>query len=632
MLDTEQDNVLKQGTERDIILEEHQTIVEDLKRDLELCKVEQNNIRTELEILQNESPKINDIHESFNRIRKEECNSQDTYKKEIANLQECITLLESEKDSVQQLWHISLNTVSALEEELKRLRTDEKSTQFYQEHANAIKESYSEAIKMLEEKLSQTKNNFVKQQMLYQTSKEKVENLSKEKNELLEKFESLQKDAQDKDRNNQVMIETLKKELAYTKAETNKIVQTKLDLEKKLNEVKRYADNIMVKDKETKNKMAEAIELIESAVREKDLVLHREVLVLEEKARVEHQLSLIANEYDAKIRELNKKTQEEIELSTNKYLTEIKELKIELREKTALVEKTQRELKFAEEALCKIRKDCDVKILDYEQKIKRLELQLQVYDETIAKNRYDIEIKQLKEKITTLEGGLVTSNNKLQKLEQHSIEDQIKKADRENKDITKQYSDLESQLTKTLGVKENLVLQLKSLKSDFDYEIQKRDNERHSLENKIHELEINLQKRNCTKESKLQDALADETNPYMPDTKQKRTLDITVENKCHCCQMVFSDHMNKLQEKFDKKTKELIYHVQVHQKLSKKWRDETKLLTAKFQRKTKELKCKLSTLQKENHELSTELLTCKQQMAQHTLQDIQRFNVANEIR
>ncbi|XP_076619710.1 uncharacterized protein LOC143341058 isoform X2 [Colletes latitarsis] len=562
----------------------------------------------------------------------EECNSQDTYKKEIANLQECIALLETEKDSVQQLWHISLNTVSSLEEELKRLRTDEKSTQFYQEHANAIKESYSEAIKMLEEKLLQTKNNFVKQQMLYQKSKEKVENLSKEKNELLEKFESLQKDAQDKDRNNQVMIETLKKELAYTKAETNKIVQTKLDLEKKLNEVKRYADNIMEKDKETKNKMAEAIELIESAVKEKDLVLHREVLVLEEKARVEHRLSLIANEYDAKIRELNKKTQEEIELSTNKYLTEIKELKIELREKTVSIEKTQRELKFAEEALCKIRKDCDVKILDYEQKIKRLELQLQVYDETIAKNRYDIEIKQLKEKITTLEGGLVTSNDKLQKLEQHSIENQIKKADRENKDITKQYSDLESQLTKTLGVKENLVLQLKSLKSDFDYEIQKRDNERHSLENKIHELEVNLQKTNCTKESKLQNALVDETNPYMSDIKQKRTLDITVENKCHCCQMVFSDHMNKLQEKFDKKTKELIYHVQVHQKLSKKWRDETKLLTAKFQRKTKELKCKLSTLQKENHELSTELLTCKQQMAQHTLQDIQRFNEANEIR
>lgn len=29
--------------------------------------------------------------------------------------------------------------------------------------------------------------------------------------------------------------------------------------------------------------------------------------------------------------------------------------------------------------------------------------------------------------------------------------------------------------------------------------------------------------------------------------------------------------MNKLQEKFDRKTKELINHVQIHQKLSKKY-------------------------------------------------------------
>lgn len=29
--------------------------------------------------------------------------------------------------------------------------------------------------------------------------------------------------------------------------------------------------------------------------------------------------------------------------------------------------------------------------------------------------------------------------------------------------------------------------------------------------------------------------------------------------------------MNKLQEKFDRKTKELVYHVQVHQKLSKRY-------------------------------------------------------------
>ena len=309
--------------------------------------------------------------------------------------------------------------------------------------------------------------------------------------------------------------------------ETDKILQAKLELEKKLNEVQTYTENLMERDKETKTKVAEAIELIESAAREKDLALHRESLVLEEKARLEQRLNVIANEYDVKIQELNKKTRDEIELNTKKYLTEINELNAELKANTIVAEKAQRELKFIEEELNKIRRDSSIKVLEYEQKAKRMELQLQIYDETIAKNKYDMEIKQLKEKIIILEDKLGTSNDKLQKLEHqqtNNIQDQGKIAARENRDIMKQYSDLENQLAKTLGDKENLVLQLKSLKNDFEYEIQKRDNERHSLETKIQELEVNLHKATCIKDNKFKDGLIDEINPYL---KNKPSFDIT---------------------------------------------------------------------------------------------------------
>ncbi|KAK9297910.1 hypothetical protein QLX08_008566 [Tetragonisca angustula] len=631
MLDTEYDDAQKQS-EQDTLLEEQYGIVENLKRELQLCKTEQHNIRTELETLRNENQKINDIKKSLNSIHLEECGNEDAYKKEIQNLQERIMLLETEKDSALQLWHISLDTVSALEDQLKGFHVDGKGTKFYQEQANAIKESYSEAIKMLEEKLALARNNFIKHQTLYENSKERINSLTREKNELVEKYRNLQTSAQDKDRNNQLTIETLKQELGHAKMETDKILQAKLELEKKLNEVQTYTENLMERDKETKTKVAEAIELIESAAREKDLALHRESLVLEEKARLEQRLNVIANEYDVKIQELNKKTRDEIELNTKKYLTEINELNAELKAKTIVAEKAQRELKFIEEELNKIRRDSSIKVLEYEQKAKRMELQLQIYDETIAKNKYDMEIKQLKEKIIILEDKLGTSNDKLQKLEHqqtNNIQDQGKIAARENRDIMKQYSDLENQLAKTLGDKENLVLQLKSLKNDFEYEIQKRDNERHSLETKIQELEVNLHKATCIKDNKFKDGLIDEINPYL---KNKPSFDITVENKCHCCQSALSDHMNKLQEKFDRKTKELINHVQVHQKLSKKWRDEAKSLTVKFYGKSKELRRKISTLQKENNELNTELLICKQQLAQHAIEDIQRFNEPNEIR
>ncbi|XP_017757048.1 PREDICTED: interaptin-like [Eufriesea mexicana] len=633
MHDIDYDDAEKQSNEQDALLEEQREIVEDLKRDLHLCKIEQHNIRAELEILRNENKNINEIKESLNSIHLEECDDQDAHKKEIGNLQERIVLLETEKDSALQLWHISLNTISALENRLKGFHIDGIGTKFYQDQANAIKESYSEAIQMLEKKLALAKDNFIKHQTLYETSKEKINSLTKEKDEVLEKYRILQTNTQDRDRNNQLTIETLKKDLEYAKTETNKVVQAKLELEKRLNEVKTYAENVMERDKETKNKMVEAIELIESAVREKDLACHRESLISEEKTRLEHRLNIIANEYDVKIQELNKKTRDEIELNTKRYLTEINELKAELKAKTTVADKVQRELEFTEEELNKIRRDSSTKILEYEQKAKRMEFQLQAYNEAMVKNKYDVEIKQLREKIITLESKLSTSNDKLQKLEQQqtsSIQGQVKGTNRENKDIMKQYSDLESQLSKTLADKENLVLQLKSLKHDFDYEIQKRDIERRSLENKIRELEVNLYKATSVGENKLKGDIADEVNPL--NVKNKPCFDITVENKCHCCQSVLSDHMNKLQEKFDRKTKELINHVQVHQKLSKKWRDEAKSLTVKFQGKSKELRGKISILQKENNELNQELLNCKQQLAQHAIQDIQRFNEPNEIR
>lgn len=47
-------------------------------------------------------------------------------------------------------------------------------------------------------------------------------------------------------------------------------------------------------------------------------------------------------------------------------------------------------------------------------------------------------------------------------------------------------------------------------------------------------------------------------------------------------------------------------------------------MTVKFQGKSKEQRGKMNILQKENNELHKELLNCKQQLAQHAIQDIQK--------
>lgn len=616
--------------EQTTILEEYNGIIEELKNELHLRKAEQTNLRSQLEVLRNENQNVEDIKDALRQIHLEECGNHDIYQKEVSNLEERIALLQTEKESVLQLWHISLNTIDVLEEELKASRVDGKSTKFYQEQANTIKETYSEAIKALEGKLLQAKENFLRQQALCQTNKERIESLSRERDDVVHKFTYLERESQEKDRTNQLKIETLQKELSYARAEIDKLIQQKLEIERKLNDTKRFAENVIEKDKETKLKMAEAIDLVESAVKEKDMALHREGLVLEEKARLEFRIATIASEYDAKIEELNRKMKDENDRNIKHYTSEITELKLQLNEKMIVLNRTQKELKIIEEELEKTRRNSEdtvqnlhVKIRDYEKKLQHVE-----HEDVKVRSKYDMEITQLTQKIAILEEKLNNSNEKLKRLEQQNsttMQDKVKIVDERSKSMMEQYATLENQLAKTLGNKEDLLLQLKLLKQDFEHEMQKRDSDRHCLENKLHELEMNLQKTSYRKENKVEDVLIEQPHPCSKDTKN--TFDITVQNKCHCCQTVLSDQITRLQEKFERKNKELIHHVQVHQKLSKRWRDEAKSLTTRFQGKTKELRSKISALQKENNELNKELNICKQQAAQFRTEDIQKYNI-----
>ncbi|KAG7198609.1 hypothetical protein KM043_005970 [Ampulex compressa] len=622
MIDTERDFAPKQSSsDPNVLLEEYSAIVEDLKRELYRCKVEQNSLRGEVEVLRSESKNVCNVQETFSRIHLEECGSKNTNEKELANLQERIVLLQMEKDSALQLWHVSLKAIDVLEEELRNYRKDGKGSKFYEEQVNVVKETYSDAIKALEEKLLQAKENFLKQQSLWENSKSKIEALAKEKNNVVQKFAMLQSEAENKDRTSQQTIENLKKELGHTKTEAKKMQQLKVELEKRLVETKLFADNVVQKDNETKAKMAEAIELIESVVREKDLILQREAHVLEEKARLEHRLAAIVDEYAIKMQEQNIKVRNEHEHDMQKYLSEIKELKSQLREKATLVDRAQRECKLMEEELERVRQDSEnvlhktnAKVLEYEQKLKRAELQTQMCSD-VTVNKYDTEIKQLEQKVINLEDKLVSANSKLRDLHEQNTSDAINwvaHPDPKTKIIYQQYSNLESMLAKSLDDKESVVVELKSLKLAFDHEIQKRDNEKYLLENKISQLETNLQKTKYATEEKLHNVTIQELNSHNP--MRKHGSDVESINKSHCCQFVLSEQLNKLQETFDKKTKELSQHVEVHQKLSKKWSDEAKSLTERFQAKTKELRSKINILRKENNELNKELLVCRQQL------------------
>ncbi|KYN06928.1 Sodium channel and clathrin linker 1 [Cyphomyrmex costatus] len=625
MFDSEY-NALKRG-EHHVILQEYNNIVEELKRELETCKTEQADIRSELQTLHVENKNSSDaIRDYISHAHSEQCGNEDVHNKIVMNLKEHIAVLQMEKDYAIHLWQMSMKAVDTLEQELKTHPVDNSDVKFYEEQLKDIRQSYSEAIKALESKLLQTKENFTKQQSMWMSSKETIEALKREKQETATRLQELQQDSQKKDRNSQQKIQSLMEELSAAKAEVQVINHLKSDLERRLNESR-------AKNEETKYKMAEALDLVESAVKEKNFVLQREAQIAEQNARLETRLTSITEEHAVKMREEIARLKDVHEHNVKKYLSEIKELKSELREKVTQLDRSQRESRLAEEELEKMRRDSEdlleksaAKILTFEQALKQTDSKLEACNE-ICKRQYNLEMQQLREKIVNLEEKLVISNERLKQLQQQNsvdIRDRIKLADERTKDAIDHYVNLEGQLIKATDDKESLAIELKSLQSAFDREIHKRDYERCSLETKIHELEANLLKENYVTEGKSDINISPMqhrvSSQHRADTS-KHTLDIRFENMDSNWQSLLTEQLNKQQEYFDKKIREMTQHVTIHQKLSRKWRDEAKSLTAQFQIKSKELRGKISSLRKENAELQKAL--CKQQFTQLKTDTIQ---------
>ncbi|XP_012217307.1 sodium channel and clathrin linker 1-like [Linepithema humile] len=642
MFDSEYD-ALKHG-DHYTILQEYNDTVEELKRELEICKTEQSGIRSELQALHIENKNSGDaVRDYISRIHLEECGNEDVHDKIVTNLKEQIAVLQIEKDSAVQLWQVSMKAVDALEQELRTRPTDNRDVKFYEEQLKDVRQSYSEAIRALEDKLLQTKENFTKQQSLWMTSKETIESLRREKQEMMKRLQEFQENIQQKDRNSQQMIQSLTEELSTAKAEIQRINYLKSDLEKRLNENRRIVNNLMAKNGEMKCKMTEALDLVETAVKEKDFVLQREAHVAEQNARLETRLAFIAEEHVVKKQEEIVKLKDAHEHNVRKYLSEIKELKSELREKIVQLDQSQRENRLAEVELEKLRRDSEdlleksaVKMLNFEQTLKQADSKSEISDE-MYKKQYNLEMQQLQEKINNLEEKLAVSNERMKQIQQQNstdIRDRIKLADERTKDAIERYVNLESQLIKATNDKETLVTELKSLQLAFDRQINKRDYERHSLENKIHKLEASHQKTTYETEniSGINVSPVHASSQHYLDKINKHTLDIRIENMDHNWQSLLAEQLNKQQEHFDKKLKEMTQHVTVHQKLSRKWRDEAKSLTARFQIKSKELRGKITLLQKENAELHKTLLIYRQPFTQCKTDAIHSYVQGSETR
>lgn len=500
--------------------------------------MEQAALRSELENIQDDNKVISiSAREAFTKSQTEDSGLESSSMKEmISNFQKRITIMQMEKESTFQLWQMALKAIDMLEEELKEYHRDGKGTKFYEEQMNGVKETYSDAIKALEGKLVQARENFLKQQTLWESSKERIGFLTNEKDELMRKFLNLQKEAREKELAAEKRIENLEQELNASKSEVENTKESRLKLEGKLKEAQKFIANIVAKDNETKSKVSEAIELVESAVKEKEIALQREAHIVEEKLALENSLSKIIDEYKSSLEKEVSKVKESYERNIKKYLLDMKELKIELQQKSTLLDRAQRECRLVEEELEKVRHGSDdfvhhsnSKFLILQQQLQEAEFKLQV-NEDACKKKYTARIEQLEEQVTELEEKLLATNEQLKRLQKQTsreIEDRVREADERTKEAVDRYANIERRLIRAIDERESVTAEFRMLQGNFDRETKRKDQERRFLENRIKELQEDIRTATSSMEQTVahENLLASQINILEFQLKKRSGID-----------------------------------------------------------------------------------------------------------
>lgn len=124
--------------------------------------------------------------------------NKDLENKAITNLKEQIAILKTEKDSTLQMVEMLLKNTNTLEQKLETKQIDSCQVKLHEEQLEIVKQSYSEVIKALENKLYKVKSDFAKQQSFWMTSNNTIEILKREKQEMENNLQDLQRIIQQK--------------------------------------------------------------------------------------------------------------------------------------------------------------------------------------------------------------------------------------------------------------------------------------------------------------------------------------------------------------------------------------------------------------------------------------------------
>lgn len=242
----------------------------------------------------------------------------------IENLKKQLATLAKEKESVVQLWQTSLKTIDYLEEEL---RLYEGRTHGYvpRSEIKKLKTSYEGQIEALHNKIEESN---CKLQEIRKTCEQELN----EKTKSIDNIVSQLIEAQGR-------IDKFEQELKEVQEKFKESEKARSALQASLVEKNKLLDGFIVREEVAKNKVREAVSVVETALMEKDAALLREAQAKEEVARVTKTLSEVIQENDLKVKAEINQIRVECSMKLNQLREELTKAKEEMLNKNFELEK-----------------------------------------------------------------------------------------------------------------------------------------------------------------------------------------------------------------------------------------------------------------------------------------------------
>ncbi|XP_056635172.1 sodium channel and clathrin linker 1-like [Diorhabda sublineata] len=296
-----------------ILVADYENLVQELTQELKSVKAEYEELKSKVPSILNENQKL--IEELKQYVTSKTSEESQTEFKLIQNLRSQINLVLDEKEKVTQLWKKASKSVETLENELNIYKSG--NIEYFPKHEYLrAKKSYEETINKLENQIKILKNES-------ETKDLEIQNLLKcsiNNTETAKKSES--------------KVSTLYKNI--------------FDLENSIEALKnkcagkeKLIKKVMDQNNEFKEKIIEAIEIVQAALNEKDASLLREAEIRSEMKKMNEQLDDIIKEVQEKCMKETDSIKEQAEFRYKDILKCLENTQDELKEKVVQNEKLQ---------------------------------------------------------------------------------------------------------------------------------------------------------------------------------------------------------------------------------------------------------------------------------------------------